>query len=197
MEITRTKIISFLLDILLKNLLDFIIDLFLYIMIKMDIIFQPIGTIYTPYIEKAPYQPVTNDKGIFYIELQKAYLKGLQGLEKFRYIFVIFYIDRLNKKEYINTVQPPWVDNMEVGVFASRSPHRPNPIGLSIVKLKKIEDNRIYTSGLDVFNNTPLLDIKPYIQDLDAKSDANYGWLQFNNRDDKEHLLLHIKGVPH
>lgn len=166
-------------------------------MIKMDIIFRPIGIIHTPYTEKAPYQPVTNDKGIFYIEVQRNYIKGLQGLEKFRYIFVIFYIDRLKKKGDINIVQPPWVDNMKVGVFASRSPHRPNPIGLSIVKLKKIEDNRIYTSGLDVFNNTPLLDIKPYIQDLDAKIDANYGWLQFNNRDDKEHLLLHIKGVPH
>ena len=65
------------------------------------------------------------------------------------------------------------------------------------MQLKKIEGNIIYTSGLDIFNNTPLLDIKPYIRDLDSKSDANYGWLEFKNKDEKEHLLLHIKGIPH
>ena len=84
---------------------------------------------------------------------------------------------------------------MEVGLFASRSPVRPNPIGLSIVRLKRIEGNVVYTSGLDVFDGTPLLDIKPYIKGLDSKDDANYGWIK--ELDDKDHLLLHIKGIPH
>jgi tRNA-Thr(GGU) m(6)t(6)A37 methyltransferase TsaA len=92
-------------------------------------------------------------------------------------------------------VSPPWADGKKVGVFASRSPVRPNPIGLSVVRIKNIVENRIYTSGLDAFDGTPLLDIKPYIKDLDSKSDANYGWIE--EMDDMEHLILHIKGIPH
>jgi tRNA (Thr-GGU) A37 N-methylase len=80
-------------------------------------------------------------------------------------------------------------------VFASRSPVRPNPIGISVVRIRGIENREIFTSGMDVFDGTPLLDIKPYIKDLDSKADANYGWIEeMNNR---EHLLLHIKGIPH
>ena len=93
------------------------------------------------------------------------------------------------------TVSPPWTGGARVGVFASRSPVRPNSIGLSIVRIKKIIDNKVFTSGLDVFDGTPLLDIKPYIKDLDSKSDANYGWIK--EIDGDEHLHLHIKGIPH
>ena len=92
-------------------------------------------------------------------------------------------------------VSPPWAEGKRVGVFSSRSPLRPNPIGLSVVRVKSIVENRIYTSGLDVFDGTPLLDIKPYIKDLDSKTDANYGWVE--EMDDMEHLVLHIKGIPH
>ncbi|MCK5879169.1 MAG: SAM-dependent methyltransferase, partial [Holophagae bacterium] len=61
--------------------------------------------------------------------------------------------------------------------------------------IREIVDNRIYTSGLDVFDGTPVLDIKPYIKDLDSKNDANSGWI--DEMDDSEHLTLHIKGIPH
>ena len=162
-----------------------------------NIRFQPIGTIHTPYINEAPYQPVKNDKGEFYIVLQDSLIPALEGLEQFHYIYVIYFINQLPKTEPKLKINPPWNENVKIGLFASRAPHRPNPIGISIVQLKKIERNIIYTSGLDVFNNTPLLDIKPYIRDLDSKSDANYGWLEFKNKDEKEHLLLHIKGIPH
>ena len=60
---------------------------------------------------------------------------------------------------------------------------------------KSITNNEILTSGMDVFDGTPLLDIKPYIKDLDTKQDDNYGWIE--DMDDREHLLLHIKGIPH
>jgi len=118
-------------------------------------------------------------------------------LEQFRYIYVIYFINQLPNTEPKLTIKPPWIENIEIGLFASRAPNRPNPIGLSIVQLKKIEKNIIYTSGLDVFNNTPLLDIKPYIRGLDSKSDANYGWLKFENKEEQDHSLLHIKGIPH
>ena len=160
----------------------------------MDIRFQAIGVIHTPYRESAPYQPVEEAEGEFTVVLEPRYEAGLFRLEKFRYIYVIYYIDRLNVKPKMR-VKPPWAGGVEVGLFASRSPVRPNPIGLSVVRVKKIEANIIYTSGLDVFDGTPLLDIKPYIKELDSKNDANNGWIE--GLDGKEHLMMHIKGIPH
>jgi len=156
---------------------------------------KKIGVIKTPYMDNAPYQPVEEDKGKFCIVFDDKYVEGLAKLEKFRYIYVIYYLDRA-REETSMIVNPAWVDNVEVGVFASRSPDRPNPIGLSVVRIKEITDNKIFTSGLDVFDNTPLLDIKPYVKDLDSKKDSNYGWIE-DLKGKMEHLFLHIKGIPH
>lgn len=156
--------------------------------------FEPIGVIHTPYRNNAPYQPVSNDVGEFYIDLCEAYTDGLKELLRFKYIYLLFYIDRLHEKPKMRFT-PPWLKNKELGLFATRTPNRPNPIGLSIVKLINVIDRKIIVSGLDVFDGTPLLDIKPYIKELDDKSDANYGWL--DDVDNKEHFMLHIKGVPH
>ena len=161
---------------------------------KRKIYFEPIGIIHTPYINEAPHQPVANDKNEFIVEVNEEYVDGLKNLDEFNFIYLIFYLDR-TFQEVEMSIKPPWAKGKEVGLFSSRSPNRPNPIGLSIVELKKIEGNKIYTSGIDVFNGTPLLDIKPYIKDLDSKSDANYGWV--NTSEDEEHLALHIKGIPH
>ncbi len=160
--------------------------------IKVD--FKKIGIIHTPYTDNAPYQPVEKDTGIFFILLDDNYLDGLKKLDRFRYIYVVYYIHRL-KRGVSMSVYPPWANGRKVGLFASRAPLRPNPIGLSVVKIKKIVKNKIFTSGLDVFDGTPLLDIKPYLKDLDSKADANYGWV--DRSADKGHLLLHIKGIPH
>jgi len=84
---------------------------------------------------------------------------------------------------------------LEIGLFASRSPQRPNPIGLSIVRVKEINGNEITISGIDAYNGTPLLDIKPYIQFLDSKEDANNGW--FDTLPDKEHTMAHALGLTH
>lgn len=156
---------------------------------------RKIGVIRTPYVNSAPYQPVDEDEGDFRIVLNAEYAEGLSDLAGFRYIYVIYYIDRLTRDPCM-IVSPSWTPGTKVGLFASRSPARPNPIGISIVRIRKIVDNEILTSGLDVFDGTPLLDIKPYVKDLDSKDDANYGWI--NDLDgDKEHLWLHIKGVSH
>ena len=157
--------------------------------------FKQIGVIRTPYIDKAPYQPVDNDKGDFRIVLDAEYTDGLKDLNSFQYIYVLYCVDRLTCSPTM-IESPSWIPGVKVGLFATRSPVRPNPIGLSIVQLKKIVDNEIITSGLDVFDNTPLLDVKPYVKDLDSKDDANYGWLD-DLDSNKEHLLLHIKGIPH
>ena len=155
---------------------------------------KPIGIIRTPYTDNAPYQPVADDEGDFRIIVNPQYRDGLRDLDRFHYIYVLYFIHRVNKNITI-TVAPSWTPGSKVGVFASRSPVRPNQLGLSIVRVKHISGNQIVTSGLDVFDGTPLLDIKPYIKELDSKSDANYGWLE--DLDDRDHLMLHIKGIPH
>jgi len=156
--------------------------------------FRQIGIIRTPYTDSAPYQPIEGDTGEFRIVVAPQYTKGLYKLSKFSYIYILYYIHRIEQKISM-TVSPAWTGGKKVGVFASRSPVRPNYIGLSIVRIKRIVNNKIFTSGLDVFDETPLLDIKPYIKDLDSKDDANYGWV--TDIDDYKHLLLHIKGIPH
>jgi tRNA (adenine37-N6)-methyltransferase len=160
----------------------------------MELTLKPIGVIRTPYTQRAPYQPLDDDEGDFRVVVNAEYVSGIQNLIEFRYMYVLYYVDRV-KGETPLIVAPPWAGGLGVGVFASRSPDRPNPIGLSIVRIKEIAANVIFTSGLDVFDRTPLLDIKPYIKDLDSKDDANYGWIdRLENRD---HLMLHILGIPH
>lgn len=158
------------------------------------ITFSPIGVIRTPYAEKAPYQPIDDDSGNFRIVLFAAHQDGLLHLERFRCIYILYHTHKAMAASS-PLVNPPWTAGTTVGIFASRSPRRPNGLGLSVVRLRGIEKNVIYTSGLDVFDGTPLLDIKPYIQDLDVKMDANYGWLE--EIKERDHLILHIKGIPH
>ena len=141
----------------------------------MDIIFHPIGWIHTPYQDKVPFQPDPDAEGEFYIDLNQEYTEGLYLLDTLQYINVLFHIDRL-KQEVSMRAQPPRAGGMEVGLFASRSPRRPNPIGLSVVRLLSIEGSRLNISGIDTLDNTPLLDIKPYMRRLDIKEDANNGW---------------------
>jgi len=138
---------------------------------------KSIGTIRTPFAAEAPNQPSESEEGEFRIVLSPLYAAGLHGLASFRYVYVIYYMDQVQRRVSM-IVKPPGAGGREVGLFASRSPVRPNPIGLSVVRLLKIMDNEIYTSGLDVFDGTPLLDIKPYIEGLDFKEDANKGWLK-------------------
>ena len=161
----------------------------------MGICFNSIGQIRSPYIESAPYQPVDDDYNQFKIVLSPEYTDGITGLDKFEYIYVLYFIDRI-VGGVENEVIPPWTKDHKVGVFASRSPVRPNAIGLSVVKIKNIRKNTIQISGIDVFDNTPLLDIKPYLKGLDSKADSNRGWVD-EVEGSKEHLDLHIKGIPH
>ena len=156
-------------------------------------VLHSIGKIITPYEEKAPYQPVA-DKGFpFCIEIQKEYAQGLKLLDKFRYIYVLYYAHKAKPPRML--IKPSWAGGIETGLFASRSPNRPNPLILSVVEILRIENNKIFIPGIDAFNHTPVLDIKPYIQELDSKADAGYGWV--DDLEDREHLKLHIKGIPH
>ena len=143
-----------------------------------DIIpFKSIGTIYTPYTDIAPFRANEDIiEGEYIIEINLELKEALYKLDTFNYIHVLFYIDKAKNAKL--KVHPPYKDAASVGLFASRSPNRFNPIGLSTVKIIKIEKNLIYTSCLDILDNTPLLDIKPYIPQNDLKTNANSGWLE-------------------
>ncbi len=135
--------------------------------IKNDMIkYEPIGYFETEYTMQsgAPRQGmlIENSKGIIY--LKEEYVKGLDYLSSFEYIWVIYHFSEA--KGWESDVNPPDSDH-SFGVFATRSPRRPNPIGLSLIKLEKIEGNKLYVSNVDAFNGTPVLDIKPYLPSVD------------------------------
>lgn len=156
-----------------------------------------IGTAHTPYLHKAPYQPKPENisDGAFYIQIEPQYVVATRSLETFSHIFVLSYLDRSLEPDL--AVRPPWKDGSErYGVFATRAPNRPSPIGLTRVRLHHIEGDRIYTGPLDLFDGTPILDIKPFIRTLDGLTEkdgpGNDGWLEGS-----DHLELHRLGIPH
>ncbi len=160
---------------------------------------RPIGVAHTPFkgSGETPYQALENEDFCFenrcYIELLSEFSGGLLGIESFSHIFVISYLNRAHG--YSLRVVPPWQrgDNVkEVGLFASRSPSRPNPLGLTLTKLRYVKGNRLYTGALDLFDGTPVVDIKPQIRSIDGEWTGNNGWLE-----NTEHLELHKRGIPH
>jgi len=132
-----------------------------------NITLKPIGVIHTPYQtdEDAPRQSA-NSREIGEVELRPELAEGLKGIEKFQYLILIFAFHRAPALEELKVKS--WRDGVERGVFATRSPHRPNPLGLSIVKLLRREGDRLFVEGVDMLDGTPLLDIKPYFSDLDC-----------------------------
>jgi tRNA-Thr(GGU) m(6)t(6)A37 methyltransferase TsaA len=105
------------------------------------------------------------------------YAEGLKDLDGFSHIYLLYHFHLSRKAELL---QKPFMDDRKRGVFAIRSPSRPNPIGLSIVNLIGIEGNIITFRGVDILDGTPLLDIKPYVPDFDAFESERTGWLKEN-----------------
>ena len=136
---------------------------------------QPIGKISSPFkdLVDMPIQP----KGAADIEgrviIEKKYEQGLADLEGFSHIYLLYEF-HLAKREELTVV--PFMDDQPRGVFATRSPLRPNHIGLSIVELVKREGNELVIRGVDVLDGTPLLDLKPYIHQFDFVEKSRSGW---------------------
>lgn len=161
----------------------------------MDITLHEIGTIHTPYLAiNAPDQPIADAPGDFWLTINPEYTAALKDLAGFQYIYVLYYLHQAASPGKLLTAAP-WAPETEVGLFASRCAERPNPIGLSVVRVKAVEGNEITISGLDAYNGTPLLDIKPYMSFLDTKKDADNGWV--DTLPDKEHTIAHILGLDH
>lgn len=143
------------------------------------ITYHPIGVIRTPFmdVEGVPIQPVGALGVRGTVELDPVYLEGLQDLEGFSHIFLLYHLDRV--KTWTAKVVP-FMDDHPHGVFATRAPARPNAIGISVVRLTKAEGATLQVEDVDMLDRTPLLDIKPYLPEFDCREVEGRGWLEEN-----------------
>jgi tRNA-Thr(GGU) m(6)t(6)A37 methyltransferase TsaA len=145
----------------------------------MEFVMEAIGVIHTPLIEGSdvPIQSSRSDiKGI--VEVYPQYMEGLEGIEGFSHIYLLYGFHCLNKP--VDMKVKPFLDEYLHGIYATRFPSRPNPIGLSIVRLDQRNDGQLLFTGADMLDGTPLLDIKPYIPDFDVFKVTKTGW--YRNR---------------
>jgi len=139
--------------------------------------FKPIGIIHTPFAtpEGMPIQPAGAAGVHGTVEVFEEYQAGLKDLDGFSHIILLYHFHR-NQGFSLRLV--PFMDTQSRGVFATRAPKRPNPIGLSIVALDSIEDGVLRVQNVDILDGTPLLDIKPYVPEFDSHTDIRTGWLE-------------------
>ncbi|MFP3984288.1 MAG: tRNA (N6-threonylcarbamoyladenosine(37)-N6)-methyltransferase TrmO [Desulfurivibrionaceae bacterium] len=141
----------------------------------MEISYSPIGVVHTPFktFEGIPRSPEAGQGVRATVEIFEKYKEGLKDLDGFSHIMLICHFHR--SKGYKLEVWPP-MDSRSHGLFATHSPNRPNPIGISVVELEGIEDNLVYIRNLDILDGTPLLDLKPYIPEYDRDTEFKTGW---------------------
>lgn len=143
----------------------------------MEMIMKAIGVIHTPFQEKTgvPIQSSRSDvQGTVEVDLD--YLEGLEGIEEFSRIYLIYGFHRADPAKSLKV--QPFLDDQMHGIFATRYPQRPNPLGLSVVQMRGRRENLLYFTGADMLDGTPLFDIKPYIPDFDIFPVEKIGWYQ-------------------
>jgi tRNA-Thr(GGU) m(6)t(6)A37 methyltransferase TsaA len=155
-----------------------------------EITYDPIGIIHSPYgqIQGMPIQPCAAISVRGTVEIKPEYAGGLKDLDGFSHIILIYHL-HLSKGFLLEVI--PFLDNSPKGVFATRAPKRPNAIGLSTVKLIDVKDNILHIENVDILDNTPLLDIKPYVPQFDVQDQAEIGWYskaKYNVEDKKSDL---------
>ena len=143
----------------------------------MTVSYQPIGIIHSPFegVEKVPIQPAAARGVRGTVEVMPEFVAGLQDLHGFSHIILLYHFHRVRQ---VNLTVVPFMDDEPRGVFATRAPSRPNPIGLSIVRLLGIEGNLLQIENVDIVDGTPLLDIKPYVPSFDHNDAERIGWLE-------------------
>lgn len=137
--------------------------------------FEPIGVIRTQYREKhgIPIQGLLDTSSLGTVEMKREFVPGLKDLDGFSHVCLVYvFHESIGFKLEVT----PYMDTETRGVFATRAPRRPNPIGLTVVELLKLEGERIEFAGADMLDGTPLLDIKPFLWDLYKKIDYTGGW---------------------
>jgi len=143
----------------------------------MKIVFQPIGVIHSPFTEPKgmPIQAAGAAGIMGTAEVFEEFHPGLKDLEGFSHIILLYHFHR---SQGYSLQIVPFMDSQVRGLFATRAPKRPNPIGLSVVRLHRIEGGVLHIENVDVLDGTPLLDIKPYVPEFDAQTEVRAGWLE-------------------
>jgi tRNA (adenine37-N6)-methyltransferase len=147
-----------------------------------SILYRPIGIIHTPLKDPkgTPIQPAGGSDISATIEIFPEYADGLKDIEGFSHLILIYHMHLVKKSPLRVT---PFLDQAEHGIFATRAPVRPNPVGLSIVKLEKVEGTLLYVKDIDMLDGSPLLDIKPFVPIFDARDAVKTGWFGNNIKD--------------
>jgi len=143
----------------------------------MRITYRPIGSIHSPFkdLKDMPIQPTGQASAPGVAELLPEFAAGLKDLEGFSHVILLYHLHKVRRVDLTVT---PFLGSESRGVFATRAPTRPNPIGLSVVELVRIEGNLLYLGNVDILDGTPLLDIKPYVPEFDQPAAARVGWLE-------------------
>jgi tRNA-Thr(GGU) m(6)t(6)A37 methyltransferase TsaA len=144
-----------------------------------SITYKPIGIVHSPFNESVgtPIQPTGANDVLGEIEVFPEFAKGLVDIEGFSHIIVLTHLHLI---ESASLIVKPFMDDKEHGVFSTRSPARPNPIGFSILKLVSVKGNKLVIQNVDIVNGTPVLDIKPFVPQFDSGSNVRIGWLEKN-----------------
>ncbi len=145
----------------------------------MEIKYKPIGRIISPFkgAEGTPIQGPAAEDIEGRVEVFSEFQEGLIDIEGFSHLILLYHF-HLSKKGTLKGT--PFLDKNEHGIFAFRGPSRPNPIGISVVRLLTVDGNILYIKDIDILDNTPLLDIKPYIPEFDIRNVSRIGWLSDN-----------------
>jgi len=142
---------------------------------RCEILYWTIGTIHSEHTiaENTPIQPVYAKGCKGYIELLPEFVDGLRDLNEFSHIYLIYHF---HKAQQVKLIVKPFLQDVDRGIFSTRAPFRPNPIGLSVVELLGIEGNILHLNNVDILDGTPLLDIKPYTAKFDLHHVQKNGW---------------------
>lgn len=146
-----------------------------------EIRYKSIGIIHSPFKEPkgTPIQPPGAEGVAGSVEVFSEYVEGLKDVDGFSHIILIYHFHLAKRPSLL---VKPFMDDQAHGIFAIRAPSRPNPIGISVVRLVKVEENILYVEDMDIIDGTPLLDIKPFVPEFDSPEVERRGWLEENVR---------------
>ncbi len=148
----------------------------------MEITYTAIGTIHTPFTDASdmPIQPTGETSAPGTVHLDPQFAPALKDLDGFSHVILVYHF---HQSKRVDLTVMPFMDSVPRGVFATRAPTRPNPIGISVVALQGVEGNVLQLENVDILDGTPLLDIKPYVPKFDAPKDTRAGWLEDSGKD--------------
>lgn len=143
---------------------------------NQEFVYHPIGIIHSPFrdVAEMPIQPAGARGVAGTVALEERYQEGLRDVGGFSHVILVYHF-HLSRGHSL--LVKPFLDDTMRGVFATRAPRRPNPVGLSVVRLVRIEGTVLFIEDVDIVDGTPLLDLKPYVPIFDVRQDAKTGWL--------------------